>query len=62
MSFTMEQGHKDIHSCTHIGRGEPVPEERPVSLGEKRSLQDRTGLGYPSTYCTNPGHIQKYRQ
>lgn len=62
MSFTMEQGHKDTHSCTHAGRGESVPDERPVSLREKRALQERTGLGYSSTYCTNPGHIQKYRQ
>lgn len=42
--------------------GESVSDEHPTSLQEKRILQERTGLGYPSTYCTNPGHIQKYRQ
>lgn len=62
MSFTMEQGHKDIHGCAQAGRGGSVPDERLTSLREKRALQERTGLGCPSLYCTNPGHIQKYRQ
>lgn len=62
MSFTMEQGHKDIHGCTHAGRGESAPDDHPISLREKGALQERTGLGSLSTYCTNPGHIQKYRQ